>query len=107
MVKHDFVLHSGQDFNITYVVPEGSDMNLTGYKGVCKIRRRPNEGVIFELTPIVELKQITFYLSGKASANKQLNCNNLMYDAFIFNENEYIKLGQGRITFIPNISMHD
>ena len=47
--KHDFTLHAGHDFNFTYQVPEGSDLNLTGYTGVCKIRKRPNEAVIFEL----------------------------------------------------------
>nr|DAE89423.1 MAG TPA: hypothetical protein [Caudoviricetes sp.] len=33
MVKHDFTLHSGQDFNFTYQVPEGSDRVLTGFTG--------------------------------------------------------------------------
>ena len=54
MIKHDFVLHAGHDFNFTYQVPEGSDMVLTGYTGVCKIRKRPNEAVIFELNVTVE-----------------------------------------------------
>ena len=107
MVKHDFTLHAGHDFNITYQVPEGSDMNLTGYKGVCKIRKRHNEGVIFELTAAVEEKSVTFSLSGDVSAKKQLQTNDFVYDAFIYNDDKHIKLGYGKITLIQDISMHD
>lgn len=106
MVKHDFTLHAGQDFNITYQVPEGSDLNLTGYTGVCKIRKRPNEGVIFDLTAAVEAKSVTFSLAGDVSAKKQLQAKDFVYDAFIYNESEHIKLGYGKITFIQDISMH-
>nr|DAW12298.1 MAG TPA: hypothetical protein [Caudoviricetes sp.] len=38
MVKHDFTIHAGHDFNITYQVPEGSDMNLSRYKDYGKTR---------------------------------------------------------------------
>lgn len=107
MVKHDFTLHAGQDFNISYVVPDDSDRVLTGYNGVCKIRKRHDEGVIFELVAAVEEKHITFSLSGAISAAKKINSRDLIYDAFIYNDSEHIKLGYGRITFIPDISMHD
>ena len=70
MVKHDFTIHSGHDFNFTYQVPEGSDLNLTGYTGVCKIRKRPNEAVVFELNATVEEKSVTFSLAGDVSAKK-------------------------------------
>lgn len=106
MVKHDFTLHAGHDFNITYQAPEGSDMSLTGYKGVCKIRKRPNEGVIFELTAAVEEKSVTFSLAGNVSATKQLQTKDFVYDAFIYNDDNHIKLGYGKITFIQDISMH-
>lgn len=106
MVKHDFTLHAGHDFNINYVVPEGSDMKLTGYKGVCKIRKRPNEAVVFELTATVEEKSVTFSLSGATSAAKKVNSKDFVYDAFIYNDSEHIKLGYGKILFIQDISMH-
>lgn len=106
MVKHDFILHAGNDFNITYQVPEGSDLNLTGYKGVCKIRKRPSEAVIFELAAAVEEKSVTFSLGGDVSAAKQLQTKDFVYDAFIYNESHHIKLGYGKITLIQDISMH-
>ena len=106
MVKHDFTLHAGQDFNIVYQVPEGSDKVLTGYKGACKIRKRPNEAVIFELDVIIKDKSVTFSLAGDVSAKKQLQTKDLVYDAFIYNDSEHIKLGYGKITLIQDISMH-
>ena len=107
MVKHDFILHAGHDFNITYQVPEGSDLNLTGYRGVCKIRKRPSEAVIFELAVAVEEKSVTFSLGGDASAAKQLQTKDFVYDAFIYNDSNHIKLGYGKITLIQDISMHN
>lgn len=107
MIKHDFVLHAGHDFNIRYEVPEGSDMNLTGYKGVCKIRKRPSEAVIFELAAAVEEKSVTFSLGGDVSAKKQLQTKDFVYDAFIYNDSHHIKLGYGKITLIQDISMHN
>ena len=106
MVKHDFMLHAGQDFNISYVVPEDSDRVLTGFHGVCKIRKRPNEAVIFELNATVEEKSVAFSLAGDVSAKKQLQTKDFVYDAFIYNDSEHIKLGYGKITFIQDISMH-
>lgn len=106
MVKHDFMLHAGNDFNIRYEVPEGSDLNLTGYKGVCKIRKRPSEAVIFELAAAVEAKSVTFSLGGDVSAKKQLQTKDFVYDAFIYNDSNHIKLGYGKITLIQDISMH-
>lgn len=106
MVKHDFTLHAGHDFNITYQVPEGSDMLLTGYKGACKIRKRPSEAVIFELDVTITEKSVTFSLAGDVSAAKQLQTKDFVYDAFIYNDSEHIKLGYGKITFIQDISMH-
>lgn len=107
MVKHDFTLHAGHDFNIRYEVPEGSDMNLTGYTGVCKIRKRPSEAVIFELAAAVEEKSVTFSLAGNVSAAKQLQTKDFVYDAFIYNDDNHIKLGYGKITLIQDISMHN
>lgn len=107
MIKHDFTLHAGQDFNISYVVPDDSDRVLTGYTGVCKVRKRHDEGVIFELAATVEDKNVTFSLGGAVSAAKKINSRDLIYDAFIYNDSEHIKLGYGKITFIPDISMHD
>lgn len=107
MVKHDFTLHAGHDFNIRYEVPEGSDLNLTGYKGVCKIRKRPSEAVIFELAAVVEAKSVTFSLGGDVSAAKQIQTKDFVYDAFIYNESHHIKLGYGKITLIQDISMHN
>lgn len=107
MVKHDFTLHAGHDFNITYQVPEGSDLNLTGYRGVCKIRKRPSEGVIFDLAAAVEEKSVTFSLGGDVSAAKQLQSREFVYDAFLYNDSEHIKIGYGKITLIQDISMHD
>lgn len=106
MVKHDFTIHAGHDFNITYQVPEGSDLNLTSYKGVCKIRKRPNEVVIFELNAEVGEKYVTFSLSGATSAAKKLQTKDFVYDAFIYNDSDHIKIGYGKITFIQDISMH-
>lgn len=106
MVKQDLTLHAGHDFNIVYQVPEGSDMVLTGYKGACKIRKRPNEAVIFELDVIIKDKSVTFSLAGDVSAKKQLQTKDLVYDAFIYNDSEHIKLGYGKITLIQDISMH-
>lgn len=106
MVKQDLTLHAGHDFNIVYQVPEGSDMVLTGYKGACKIRKRPNEVVIFELDVIIKDKSVTFSLAGDVSAKKQLQTKDLVYDAFIYNDSEHIKLGYGKITLIQDISMH-
>ena len=107
MVKHDFTLHAGHDFNIIYQVPEDSDLNLTGYTGVCKIRKRPNEGVVFELKATIEEKSVTFSLAGDVSATKQLQTKDFVYDAFIYNDSEHIKLGYGKITLIQDISMHN
>ena len=107
MIKHDFVLHAGQNFNIRYEVPDGSDMNLTRYKGVCKIRKRPNEGVIFDLEAAVEKKSVTFSLGGDVSAAKQLQSREFVYDAFLYNDSEHIKIGYGKITLIQDISMHN
>lgn len=107
MIKHDFTLHAGQDFNISYVVPDDSDRVLTGYTGVCKIRKRHDEGVIFQLAAVVEEKSVIFSLNGAVSAAKKINSRDLIYDAFIYTDSEHIKLGYGKITFIPDISMHD
>ena len=107
MVKHDFTIHAGQDFNINYVVPEDSDRVLTGFKGVCKVRKRADEGVIFELNAEVGEKYVTFSLSGSTSAAKKVNGKDFVYDAFIYNDSEHIKLGYGKILFIQDISMHD
>ena len=83
----------------TYQVPEGSDLNLTGYTGVCKIRKRPNEAVIFELNATVEEKSVTFSLAGDVSAKKQLQTKDFVYDAFIYNESDHIKLGYGKLHY--------
>lgn len=107
MVKHDFVIHSGHDFSFTYQVPNDSGRVLTGFTGVCKIRKRHDEGVIFNLDAEVDEKSVIFTLNGDVSAAKQLRTNEFVYDAFIFNDSEHIKLGYGKITFIQDISMHD
>jgi hypothetical protein len=107
MVKHDFTIHAGHDFNVSYVVPEGSDRVLTGFTGVCKIRRRADECVIFELAAEVGEKYVTFSLSGATSAAKKVSGKDFVYDAFIYNDSEHIKLGYGKILFIQDISMHN
>ena len=71
MVEQDFTLHSGQDFDITYVVPPESDMTLSQYKGACKIRKRPYDDMILELHPVIESKQVRFFISGQESAKKK------------------------------------
>ena len=55
----------------------GSDLNLTGYTGVCKIRKRPNEAVIFELNATVEEKSVTFSLAGDVSAKNSYRLKTL------------------------------
>ena len=107
MVKHDFTLHAGHDFNITYQVPDCSDINITGYKGVFKIRKRPNEAVVFELNATIEEKSVRFSLAGDISAAKQLQTKDFVYDAFIYSDSEHIKIGYGKITLIQDISMHN
>ena len=36
MIEQDITLYAGQDFGMTYVVPPGSDMDLSEYEAVCK-----------------------------------------------------------------------
>ena len=107
MIKHDFTIHAGHDFNVSYVVPEGSDRVLRGFTGVYKIRKRADEGVIFELAAEIGEKYVTFSLSGATSAAKKVSGKDFVYDAFIYNDSEHIKLGYGKILFIQDISMHD
>lgn len=106
MVEQDITLYAGQDFSMTYVVPPGSDMDLRQYEAVCKIRKRPYDDMKLELTPVVQSKQVGFFISGKASARAQLKGGDYLYDAFIFNDHKWIKLGQGTVTIVPDISMH-
>lgn len=107
MVEQDLTLHAGQDFSISYVVPPDSDMTLNQYKGACKIRKRPYGEVILELQPVIESKQVTFLISGQESANKHISGGDYLYDAFLYNDDHWLKIGQGTITIVPDISMHE
>jgi hypothetical protein len=106
MVEQDITLYAGQDFSLTYVVPTGSDMDLSQYEAVCKIRKRPYDDMKLELTPVVQSKQVGFFISGMDSAKAQLKGGDYLYDAFIYNDHQWIKLGQGTVTIVPDISMH-
>lgn len=107
MVEQDFTLHAGQDFSISYVVPPDSDMTLGQYKGACKIRKRPYDNMILELHPVVESKQVMFFISGQESAEKEIKGGDYIYDAFLYNDDHWLKIGQGTITIVPDISMHE
>ena len=107
MVEQDFTLYAGQDFDITYVVPPESDMDLSQYKGACKIRKRPYDNMILELHPVVESKQVRFFILGKESVEKKIKGGDYLYDAFLYNDDHSLKIGQGTITIVPDISMHD
>ena len=107
MVEQDFTLHSGQDFDITYVVPPESDMTLSQYKGACKIRQRPYDDMTLEVPPVIESKQVRFFISGQESAKKKIRGGDYIYDAFLYNDDHWLKIGQGTITIVPDISMHD
>lgn len=106
MIEQDITIYAGQDFGMTYVVPPGSDMDLSQYQAVCKIRKRPYDDMKLELTPVVQSKQVWFFISGKDSAKAQLKGGDYLYDAFIYNDTKWIKLGQGTATIVPDISMH-
>ena len=56
MIEQDITLYAGQDFGMTYVVPPGSDMDLSQYEAVCKIRKRPYDDMKLELTPVIQSK---------------------------------------------------
>ena len=45
-------------------------------------------------------------MAGDVSAAKQLQAKEFVYDAFIYNDSEHIKIGYGKITLIQDISMH-
>lgn len=107
MVEQDLTLHTGSDFSFSYVVPQDSDLNLGSYKAACKIRKRPYGEVILELQPVIESKQVIFLISGQESANKHISGGDYLYDAFIYNDEKWLKLGQGTMTIIPDISMHN
>lgn len=107
MIDYDLTLHAGQDFSISYVVPPDSDMLLNGYKGACKIRKRPYDDMILELQPVIESKQVRFFISGQESAKKKIKGGDYIYDAFLYNDDHWLKIGQGTITIVPDISMHD
>ena len=106
MIEQDITLYAGQDFGMTYVVPPGSDMDLSQYQAVCKIRKRPYDDMKLELTPVVQSKQVGFFIRGKDSAKAHLKGGDYLYDAFIYNDHKWIKLGQGTVTIVPDISMH-
>lgn len=72
MIDQDITIYAGQDFGMTYIVPPGSDMDLSQYEAVCKIRKRPYDDMKLELTPVVQSKQVGFFISGKDSAKAQL-----------------------------------
>lgn len=72
MIEQDITLYAGQDFGMPYVVPPGSDMDLSEYEAVCKIRKRPYDDMKLELTPVVQSKQVGFFISGKDSAKAHL-----------------------------------
>ena len=82
MIEQDITLYAGQDFGMTYVVPPGSDMDLSEYEAVCKIRKRPYDDMKLELTPVVQSKQVGFFISGKDSANEidvyEINRSNII-----------------------------
>lgn len=107
MVEQDLTLNCGDDFSISYVVPPESDMDLSQYKGACKIRKRPYDDMKLELHSVVESKQVRFYISGQESAEKKMKGGDYIYDAFLYNDTHWLKLGQGTITIVPDISMHD
>ena len=106
MIEQDITIYAGQDFCMTYIVPPGSDMDLSQYQAVCKIRKRPYDDMKLELTPVVQSNQVGFFISGKDSAKAQLKGGDYLYDAFIYNDDKWIKLGQGTATIVPDISMH-
>lgn len=107
MVEQDLTLNCGDDFSISYVVPPESDMDLSQYKGACKIRKRPYDNMILELHSVVESKQVRFFISGQESAEKEIKSGDYIYDAFLYNDDHWLKIGQGTITIVPDISMHE
>lgn len=56
MIEQDITLYAGQDFGMTYVVPPGSDMDLSEYEAVCKIRKRPYDDMKLMFTKTVEVE---------------------------------------------------
>ena len=106
MIEQDITIYAGQDFGMTYIVPPGSDMDLSQYEAVCKIRKRPYDDMKLELTPVVQSNRVGFFISGKDSAKAQLKGGEYLYDAFIYNDHKWIKLGQGTVTIVSDISMH-
>lgn len=107
MVEQDLTLNCGDDFSISYVVPPESDMDLSQYKGACKIRKRPYDNMILELHSVVESKQVRFFISGQESAENKIKGGDYIYDAFLYNDERWLKIGQGTITIVPDISMHE
>lgn len=71
MVEQDLTLNCGDDFSISYVVPPESDMDLSQYKGACKIRKRPYDNMILELQSVVESKQVRFLFLAKSQRRKK------------------------------------
>ena len=107
MVEQDLTLNCGDDCSISYVVPPESDRDLSQYKGACKIRKRPYDNMILELHSVVESKQVRFYISGQESAEKKIKGGDYIYDAFLYNDDRWLKIGQGSITIVPDFSMHE
>lgn len=71
MVEQDLILNCGDDFSISYVVPPESDMDLSQYKGACKIRKRPYDNMILELHSVIESKQVRFLFLAKSQRRRK------------------------------------
>lgn len=96
-------LHTGNDWNRSYTI--NSDIDLTGYKAVCKIRDI-EDNLIIEADCTIQGNTVYVSIPSAKSLTIPKHIQEGLYDVFITDNTHSIKLIMGIIKIIHDISLH-
>lgn len=96
-------LHTGNDWNRSYSI--NSDIDLTNYNAVCKIRDM-EDNLIIEADCTIQDNIVYVSIPASKSLTIPNTIHEGLYDIFLFNNRYSYKLVMGIIKIIHNISLH-
>lgn len=96
-------LHTGNDWNRSYTII--GDIDLTGYKAVCKIRDM-EDNLIMEAECTIQDNVVYASIPASKSLTIPKTIHEGLYDIFLLNNRYSYKLVMGIIKIIHNISLH-
>lgn len=96
-------LHTGNDWNRSYTII--GDIDLTGYKAVCKIRDM-EDNLIIEVECTIQDNVVYASIPASKSLTIPKTIFKGFYDVFIVSDTYSYKLVMGSVKIIHDVSLH-